>query len=93
MAEYKLTRSGVLKLTGEDIPAIASNRHWQQYQLWLADGNTPDAAAPEPVPDTTLQTATRTLQNDPVFRALVKVLASHFGLTVAQMVNEIKAQV
>ena len=93
MAEYKLLANGVRKSTGECIPADGANRHWQQYLQWLAAGNAPDAADPEPTPDTDLQKASRQLQNDPVFRALVKVLATRFGITPAQLVAEIKAQV
>jgi hypothetical protein len=93
MAEYKLTKFGCLKTTGESIPADQRNRHWQEYQSWLAAGNVPDAADPEPVPDTDLQKAATILQNDPVFRALVKVLAVRFGITPAALVAEIKAKV
>ena len=95
MALYKLTLGPVVLRTdtGAGIPTSVGNRHYQEYLDWLAAGNVADPADPAPLPDTDLQIATRQLQNDPVFRALVKVLATHFGLTVPQMVNEIKAQV
>lgn len=96
MALYKLNKIGVLLQDATnplDIPKDDRNRHWQDYQKWLADGNVPDAANPEPALPTELENATAALQRDPVFRALVKVLATHFGLTPKQMVDEIKAQV
>lgn len=43
MAKYKLTESGVLDTeTGANIPNAEGNRHWQEYQEWLAEPNTPD---------------------------------------------------
>jgi hypothetical protein len=49
MADYKLIEGGVLK-GGSFIPDSADNRHWQEYQTWLAQGNTPDPAD-EPTPE------------------------------------------
>lgn len=41
--KYKLTASGV-KDTERNmfIPNSAANRHWRQYQEWVAEGNEPD---------------------------------------------------
>ncbi len=43
---YKLSENGVT-LTREDgsvlsIPNAEGNRHWREYQEWLAEGNTPE---------------------------------------------------
>lgn len=41
--KYKLTESGVKDTeTGMFIPEAPGNRHWQEYQSWLAEGNTPE---------------------------------------------------
>ncbi len=49
MALYKLTDGGVINTdTGAFIPNDPANRHWQEYQEWLAEPNTPD---PADVPD------------------------------------------
>ena len=94
MSLYKLTKTGVQRLAdGACIPFDDRSRQYKEYLDWVATGNAPDPVNPDPLPDTDLQIATRTLQNDPVFRALVKVLAVRFGVSVAQLVNEIKAQV
>jgi hypothetical protein len=43
MANYKLTESGVIETeSGMNIPADPANRHWQEYQVWLGEGNTPE---------------------------------------------------
>lgn len=46
---YKLLNSGV-RLGDLTIPADPDNRDWQEYQEWLAAGNTPLPADPEPDP-------------------------------------------
>jgi hypothetical protein len=40
---YKLVEGGVTK-DGRFIPEDAGNRDWQEYQVWLLAGNTPDPA-------------------------------------------------
>jgi uroporphyrinogen-III decarboxylase len=46
---YKLTASGVRRIDGAEIPNDSGNRDWQEYQKWLALGNTPQPADPAPV--------------------------------------------
>lgn len=51
MPNYKLTDSGVLRLTdGAHIPNDPGNRDWREYQDWLAEGNMPNPADPPPGP-------------------------------------------
>lgn len=48
---YKLLKHGVQRLAdGACIPPSMDNVDWQRYQEWLALGNTPEAADPDPVP-------------------------------------------
>jgi len=48
MARYQLTESGCKDTErSSNIPADEGNRHWKEFQLWLAEGNVPD---PIPVP-------------------------------------------
>jgi hypothetical protein len=43
MAKYKLSGNGVKdNETGACIPNSNANRHWKEYQEWVAEGNTPD---------------------------------------------------
>jgi hypothetical protein len=46
MADYKLLDSGGVYhvASGRHIPPDPANRHWQEYQRWLAAGNTPELA-------------------------------------------------
>lgn len=93
MAKYKLAQAGVIRSDGAFIPATLENRDYREYVDWVNAGGIPDPANPVFAPDTDLQIATQRLQNDPIFRALIKVLATHFAITPAQLIAEIKAQV
>ena len=43
MAKYQLLANGVLDTEeGWSIPNAPGNRHWKEFQVWLAYGNTPD---------------------------------------------------
>jgi hypothetical protein len=46
MSDYKLLPDGGVYHvpSGRSIPDAPNNRHWQQYQAWLAAGNTPELA-------------------------------------------------
>lgn len=42
MIKYEETENGVKdRETGASIPNAPGNRHWREYQEWLAEGNTP----------------------------------------------------
>jgi hypothetical protein len=73
---YKLLRIGVLRLEDStSIPPDVNNVDWQAYQRWLAAGNTPQPADPDPLPIDLSD-----LDNlDKVIKAI--------GLTIAQVTN------
>lgn len=50
MAKYKLTTTDGILRGDALIPADPANRDYQDYLQWVADGNTPDAAASVPLP-------------------------------------------
>ena len=40
---YKLKENGVIRLSDNaNIPNNPNNRDWRKYQVWVAEGNTPD---------------------------------------------------
>lgn len=48
---YKLQKYGVKRLADNAcIPPDPRNMDWAEYQKWLAAGNTPQPADPDPVP-------------------------------------------
>lgn len=49
---YKLTLGGVIRLSDmAAIPQAPGNRDWDEYLAWVALGNTPQPADPDPGPD------------------------------------------
>lgn len=78
------------------VPNEPANRHFQEVQAWIADGNTP--APPDVVTrPTERQRAETALKNSPAFRALVRRelatrrAAGEPALTVQDIINEFKA--
>lgn len=45
---YKLADGGIRRSDGAFIPADKSNTDYQEYLKWIADGNVPEPADPEP---------------------------------------------
>ena len=47
MARYKLLQDGVYDTERKwTVPNDPDNKHWQEYLVWVAIGNTPDPADP-----------------------------------------------
>jgi hypothetical protein len=46
MADYQIKTDGGVyhRPSGRHIPDDPRNRHWQEYQAWLDEGNTPELA-------------------------------------------------
>lgn len=49
---YKLLKQGFVRrlVDGATIPPTTDNMDWREYQKWLAAGNVPTPADPDPVP-------------------------------------------
>lgn len=79
---YKLINYGVRRLAdGAFIPDAAGNSDWERYQVWLADGNTPEPADPDPAPID--QADLDNLQKQ--MKAVLLCVAEVGGLTVPQI--------
>lgn len=85
---YKLAGNGVIRLAdGANIPPEPRNGDWREYQAWLAKGNAPTPADPEP---------TKPDLSDPdnlekVVRAVLLAAAAMSGRTPAQARAAFKA--
>src|SRR5512143_1692574 len=88
MTDYQLIKVGVLRrLDGANIPADALNKDWREYLVWLAQGNVPDPADPDPLPD---PPETR-IQSDKLLAAICIYFGNLAGKTPAQVLAGIKA--
>ena len=91
---YKMQPDGSVQrlADGAFVPASMDNRDWQEFQAWLADGNTAQAADPAPARPTQRQAMDHRMSANLLFRALVRATAQELGLTPAAFVAKIKAQ-
>lgn len=79
---YKLLKKGVKRLADNaHIPDNIGNSDWQEFQKWLAAGNTPQPADTDPAPidQSDLDQITKQM------KALALCIAQVGGLTVPQM--------
>ena len=96
MNSYKLTKFGIIRTSDNAaIPADLFNRDYKEYLQWVSGGGVVDPAdfLPDSLPPAISQITNVVLRDDPVFLALLKVIASRFNIPVAQLVDEIKVQV
>ena len=78
---YKLNKTGVLRLDDSaHIPNDPNNLDWKKYLLWLAAGNTPEPADPDPIPVDQSDSDKR----DRTTRVLIKMIADALNITNVQ---------
>ena len=76
---YKLTNDGIITKVEPgkliSFPADERNRDYRQYLAWLAEGNTPEPADPEPVTkqEPTVDEKLRALQDALVSKGVIAV--------------------
>lgn len=91
MARYKLTLIGAV-LRDDGVSFILGSRFWQEYQDWLALGNTPDPADQPPPPPPPIDYGTDAATRDNVVDGVVQ-LRQYLGVaspTLAQSVAALK---
>lgn len=83
MADYRLTLSTTVFREADSayIPADPSNLDWQQYQEWLAAGNTPDPYVLPPVNTITNSQLARQLDAIGKLETVEQLVAAAGGLT------------
>lgn len=84
---YKLLKFGVRRLAdGACIPDAAGNSDWRKYQEWLAAGNTPEPADPEPqvFPVVTMRQARLALSEAGLLDAVNAAIVSAGGAAVIE---------
>ena len=87
---YKLTDTGVLRLTdGACIPNDAGNKDWQEYQIWLGDGNTPEPEMSESERNSLTWSALRAQRDIELARSDVYMLVDNFDRLTGEQQGEI----
>lgn len=73
MAKFKLLKDGVKREDGANIPNDPRNRDWQEYQDWIALGNTADPEDQPPVEDPD-DKKVKNVSAEKLMKSLVKAL-------------------
>lgn len=93
MADYKLglNNSFIIRTADEAIISLdAGNADYQKYLIWVASGNTPDAADPVVVPDPP-PPADSLAALDPQAQALLATLGQLLSVDMQTVANDFAA--